>query len=163
VRFEHKVTVDAPSQSVREFLDDFSKAAYCVPGLQDLKELSNDEFEGTIRLRIGPLGLNVAGHARVERAADGNWRVKGDGRDRRVGTSMTADVEAKLSEITASQTEVELIADVNFAGRLAEFGQPLIKRKADSFVRDFADNLLKAINAAESTHESLRGGRRPTN
>jgi carbon monoxide dehydrogenase subunit G len=147
VRFEHKVTVDAPRAKVREFLDDFSKAAYCVPGLQDLKELGNDEFEGTIRVRIGPLGLNVGGHAKVERAADGNWRVKGDGRDRRVGTSMTADVEAKLNEVGESQTEVELIADVNFAGRLAELGQPLIKRKADSFVGDFAKNLRQAINA----------------
>ena len=78
MRFEHKVTVDAPRQKVREFLDDFSKAASCVPGLQDLKSLGNDEFEGTIRVRIGPLGLNVAGHATVERSADGNWRVKGD-------------------------------------------------------------------------------------
>ncbi len=147
MKFEHKVTVDAPSQKIREFLDDFSKAAQCVPGLQDLKDLGNDEFEGTIRVRIGPLGLNVAGHAKVERADDGNWRVKGDGRDRRVGTSMTADVEARLSELADSQTEVELIADVNFAGRLAELGQPLIKRKADSFVRDFANNLRKAINA----------------
>jgi carbon monoxide dehydrogenase subunit G len=147
VRFEHKVTVDAPRTKVREFLDDFSKAAYCVPGLQDLKELGNDEFEGIIRVRIGPLGLNVGGHAKVERADDGNWRVKGDGRDRRVGTSMTADVEAKLNELSDSQTEMEVIADVNFAGRLAELGQPLIKRKADSFVGEFADNLRKAINA----------------
>ncbi len=90
----------------------------------------------------------MAATPRVERAADGNWRVKGDGRDRRVGTSMTADVEAKLNEVGESQTEVELIADVNFAGRLAELGQPLIKRKADSFVGEFADNLRKAINAS---------------
>jgi uncharacterized protein len=149
MRFEHKVTVDAPRQKVREFLDDFSKAAYCVPGLKDLKELGNDEFEGTIRVRIGPLGLNVGGHAKIERGAeDGNWRVKGDGRDRRVGASMTADVEAKLNELGPLQTEVEVIADVNFAGRLAEMGQPLIKRKADSFVGEFADNLRKAINAS---------------
>jgi carbon monoxide dehydrogenase subunit G len=148
LRFEHKVTVDAPRTKVREFLDDFSRAAYCVPGLKDLKELGDDEFEGTIRVRIGPLGLNVGGHAKVERADDGNWRVKGDGHDRRVGTSMTADVEAKLAEVGASQTEMEIIADVNFAGRLAELGQPLIKRKADSFVGEFADNLRKAINAS---------------
>jgi carbon monoxide dehydrogenase subunit G len=147
VRFEHKVTVDAPRQKVRDFLDDFNKAAYCVPGLTDLKDLGNDEYEGTIRVRIGPLGLNVGGHAQVERGSqDGSWRVKGEGRDRRVGASMTANVEAKLEEVDAQQTTVEVVADVQFAGRLAELGQPLIKRKADSFVQEFAQNLRKAVN-----------------
>ena len=60
---------------------------------------------------------------------------------------MTANVEARLNEITPTQTEIEIIADVNFAGRLAELGQPLIKRKSDSFVGDFAKNLREAINA----------------
>jgi carbon monoxide dehydrogenase subunit G len=148
MRFEHKVVVDAPRQQVRAFLDDFNKAAYCVPDLKDLKQLGPDEFEGTIRVRIGPLGLNVAGHALIERGAeDGNWRVKGEGRDRRVGASMTANVEARLNELAANQTEIEIIADVNFAGRLAELGQPLIKRKSDAFVGEFAENLRKAINA----------------
>jgi uncharacterized protein len=147
VRFEHKVTVDAPRQKVRDFLDDFNRAAYCVPGLTDLKDLGNDEYEGTIRVRIGPLGLNVGGHAQVERGSeDGSWRVKGEGRDRRVGASMTANVEAKLEEVDPQQTTVEVVADVQFAGRLAELGQPLIKRKADSFVQEFAQNLRKAVN-----------------
>jgi len=39
-----------------------------------------------------------------------------------------------------------LIADVQFSGRLAELGQPLIKRKADSFVQEFAQNLRKALS-----------------
>ena len=147
MRFEHKVTVEAPKQKVRDFLDDFNRAAFCVPGLQDLKDLGNDEYEGTIRVRIGPLGLNVGGHAKIERAnEDGSWRVKGEGRDRRVGASMTANVEAHLEELAPAQTQVEVLADVQFAGRLAELGQPLIKRKADSFVQEFAQNLRKAIS-----------------
>jgi len=56
-----------------------------------------------------------------------------------------ADVEAKLDEVTPTQTAVEIVAEVQFAGRLAEMGQPLIKKKADSFVGEFAENLRKAI------------------
>jgi len=146
LRFEHKVTIDAPKQTVQDFLNDFNKSAFCVPGLKDLKDLGNDAYEGTIRVRIGPIGLNVGGRAKIERQAEG-WHVKGEGNDRRVGASMTADVEAKLEEIAADKTEVRIIADVTFAGRLAEMGQPLIKRKADSFVGEFAENLRKAVSA----------------
>jgi carbon monoxide dehydrogenase subunit G len=146
LRFEHKVTVDAPKQTVQEFLNDFEKSAYCVPGLKDLKDLGNDAYEATIRVKIGPIGLNVGGKAKIERQSEG-WHVKGEGNDRRVGASMTADVDAKIEELAPDKTEVEIIADVVFAGRLAEMGQPLIKRKADSFVGEFTQNLRKAINA----------------
>lgn len=146
VRFEHKVTIEAPRQAVQDFLNDFNQSAYCVPGLKDLKDLGNDAYEGTIRVRIGPIGLNVGGKAQVERQTEG-WHVKGEGNDRRVGASMTAEVDAKIVELAADQTEVEIIADVQFAGRLAEMGQPLIKRKADSFVAEFAQNLRKAVSS----------------
>ena len=144
MRFEHKVVVDAPRQTVQDFLNDFNKSAYCVPGLHDLKDIGGDAYEGKIRVRIGPIGLDVGGKAQIERQ-DSGWHVKGEGNDRRVGASMTANVEAKIEELSAQQTQVEVIADVQFAGRLAELGQPLIKRKADSFVGEFAQNLRKAI------------------
>jgi carbon monoxide dehydrogenase subunit G len=146
VRFEHKVTIDAPKQAVKDFLNDFEKSAYCVPGLKDLKDLGDDAYEATIRVKIGPIGLNVGGKAKIDRQAEG-WHVKGEGNDRRVGAGMTADVDAKIEELAPDKTEVEIIADVVFAGRLAEMGQPLIKRKADSFVGEFTQNLRKAINA----------------
>jgi uncharacterized protein len=147
LRFEHKVTIDAPKQTVQEFLNDFNKSAYCVPGLRDLKDLGNDAYEGVIRVRIGPIGLNVGGRAQIERQSEG-WHVKGEGNDRRVGASMTADVHALIEELAPQRTEVQIVADVNFAGRLAEMGQPLIKRKADSFVGEFAENLRKAVSTA---------------
>jgi carbon monoxide dehydrogenase subunit G len=149
LKFEHKVVVDAPRAKVLEFLGDFNRAAYCLPGLEELTELAPNTYEGRVKVRIGPLGLNVSGKAEVQRgSADDPWRVKGEGRDRRVGTTMTASVEALLAELGPDRTEMTLDADVVFAGRLAELGQPLIKRKADSYVKEFAENLKKAIAKA---------------
>ncbi|HLF77152.1 MAG TPA: SRPBCC domain-containing protein [Dehalococcoidia bacterium] len=146
MRFEHKVTVPAPKQKVRDFLDDFEKAAKCVPGLQTVTEVEPGVFDGTVRVKIGPLGINIGGRAKLEKGADEAWRVQGEGRDRRIGAGVTANVEAKLNEVDANTTDMSLIADVQFSGRLAELGQPLIKRKADSFVQEFAQNLRKALS-----------------
>jgi len=44
-------------------------------------------------------------------------------------------------------TEVSVTADVQFSGALAGLGQPLIKKKADAMVHEFAENLRKAIGA----------------
>jgi len=42
MKFEHKVTVDAPVATVRAFLDDFRKASACVPGLESVEEIEPD-------------------------------------------------------------------------------------------------------------------------
>ena len=147
MRFEHTVTVDAPRQKVRDFLDDFEKAAKCVPGLEEVKEIEPDLFEGRVRLRLGPLGFSISGRAKLERGAeDEGWKLKGEGRDRRIGAGVVADVEANLKELSPNTTEVAMLADVQFSGRLAELGQPLIKRKSDAMVKEFAENLKKALS-----------------
>jgi carbon monoxide dehydrogenase subunit G len=146
VKFEHKVIVDAPPDKVRAFLDDFKAASKCVPGLETVEEVEPDVYDGRVKVKIGPLGIGIAGRAHVQRDAE-VWRVKGEGRDRRIGAGVTANVEARLVELSPQQTEMELLADVKFSGRLAELGQPLIKKKADSFVQEFAQNLRKAIAA----------------
>ena len=36
-------------------------------------------------------------------------------------------------------------ADVSFSGRLGQLGQPLIKKKADDMVQEFAEGLKRAV------------------
>lgn len=149
MRFEHKVVVEAPRQKVRAFLDDFEQAAKCVPGLEEVKEIEPDLYEGRVRLRVGPLGFSIAGRAKLERGAENEgWKLQGEGRDRRIGAGVVANVEANLNELGPQTTEVVMLADVQFSGRLAELGQPLIKRKSDSMVKEFAENLKKALSSA---------------
>jgi carbon monoxide dehydrogenase subunit G len=40
--------------------------------------------------------------------------------------------------------------DAQIMGRIGEFGQPLIRKKADQMVGEFAENLKKAILAQSS-------------
>jgi carbon monoxide dehydrogenase subunit G len=149
LKFEHKVTVEAPVATVRAFLDDFRKASACVPGLESVEEVEPDVYDGRVKVKIGPLGIGIQGRATVQRDSEA-WHVKGEGRDRRIGAGVNANVEARLVEVTPQQTEMQMLADVQFSGRLAELGQPLIKKKADAFVAEFTQNLQKAI-AKEGT------------
>jgi carbon monoxide dehydrogenase subunit G len=146
LKFEHKVIVDASTDKVRAFLDDFEAASKCVPGLETVTEVEPDTYDGRVKVKIGPLGIGIAGRATVQRDPE-VWRVKGEGRDRRIGAGVVANVEARLVALSPQQTEMDLQADVQFSGRLAELGQPLIKKKADAFVQEFAQNLRKAIGA----------------
>ena len=50
-------------------------------------------------------------------------------------------IEARVEPLGPGDSELRVTADVQFSGRLAELGQPLIRRKADAMVRDFARNM----------------------
>lgn len=145
--FEHTIAVDAPSAAVAGFLADVPKVAACVPGVEGVTLLGDDEYEGRVRVRLGPVGFSLAGRARVERAGEGMLRARGGGRDRRIGAGVDATIEARVEPLGPGDSEVRVTADVRFSGRLAELGQPLIRRKADAMVRDFAEN-MRAVFAA---------------
>src|SRR3972149_674130 len=130
MKFEHKIRVDAPKERVNAFLEDFARAALCLPGVEEVKELGDGRWEGRIRGRVGPLGFNIAGLARPERGPDGSWIVHGEGRDRRIAAGVKATLEAKLAAAVADATEVLVSAGITFSGPLAGLGQPLIRKKA---------------------------------
>lgn len=146
MKFEHRVEIAAPQEIVRAFLDDIPRAARCLPGLEEISEAADGAYEGRIGVKLGPLGFHLAGRARLERES-ARWKVIGEGRDRRVGAGVTAHIEAGLNDLPTG-TAVVISADVIFSGRLAELGQPLIKRKADAFVKDFATNVQRALSGA---------------
>ena len=150
MKFEHQIDIDAPAADVRAFLDDFERAAKCLPGVEEVRALGGDEYEGRVRVKVGPLGFNLGGKARLEKkeGLDG-WIAHGEGRDSKVGAGVKASLEARIAERGPKATQVLVSADVQFSGRLAGLGQPLIKHKADSMVREFAENVRREISATQ--------------
>ena len=53
-------------------------------------------------------------------------------------TNMTMKVTAK----SPVETELEIMADTTFMGRLGELGQPIIRRKARNTLEEFSQNLI---------------------
>jgi len=148
MKIEHRVVIPAPKERVRAFLADVPLAATCLPGVDNVREVEADVYEGRVRVKIGPLGLTINSRGTLDRSAgEDTWRLNGEGRDSRAGAGVKTALEARLNEVEPSSTEVHIEADVQFSGRLAELGQPLIKRKATSMVEEFGENLRRALQS----------------
>ena len=141
MKFEHTIVVDAPAGDVIALFEDVPAVALLMPGVEEAVAVEPDVYEGRIRARLGPLGFSLTGRATLDRGEGGVWRLQGEGRDARVGAGVRATLEARLEALAPRETEVAITADVQFSGRLAGLGQPLIRRKADSMVHEFAENL----------------------
>ena len=50
-----------------------------------------------------------------------------------------------LKDLGANQTALVVETDVNILGKIGEFGQPIIRKKADAMLKEFVENIKKQL------------------
>ena len=151
MKFETTLVVPAQREAVWDLLLDLSRVGRCFPGVEELEPLEDDSYSGTMRVRVGPVSIRIAGTIKIlERDRDG-WRARMrlEGADRRVGGGVRGAMDVSLKEIAPQETEVAISSDVAFLGKLGELGQMVIRRKADSVIQEFAANLAREAGSPQ--------------
>jgi len=143
VFFEQKASVPAPRETVWNLLLNVPEVATCVPGVKDLERLDGDRYKGTMGVSVGPIRLTLEGNITLEQQDKANWQtaMKAEAAEKRVGGGLSATITMKLDEPSPGQTDLTISTNANLLGRLGEFGQPVIRKKADSMLQEFARNL----------------------
>lgn len=148
MKLENRCLVPADIQRTWELLMDIPRAAACVPGMEEVVQQEDGSYRASMRVKVGPMGLTLAGTLRVleQDSAKGEARFLIEASDRKVGGAVRADLLIQLRSEEGNQTELVLNTDTTFIGRLGELGQPLIRRKANNTMQDFARNLAQKLS-----------------
>ena len=143
--------VPASLEATWTLVMDIPKAASCIPGLKDIAPDGEARYQATLQARVGPMGMNLSGVITVlsQDAESGEAHFLVEANDRRVGGGVKTNMSMKVTAKSPTETELEIVADTAFMGRLGELGQPLIRRKAGNTLEDFSKNLSKLL-ASES-------------
>ena len=143
--------VPASREATWTLVMDIPKAATCIPGLKDITPDGEARYQATLQARVGPMGMNLSGVITVlsQDAESGEAHFLVEANDRRVGGGVKTNMSIKVTAKSPTETELEIVADTTFMGRLGELGQPLIRRKARNTLEDFSKNFSKLL-ASES-------------
>jgi hypothetical protein len=143
--------VPASREATWTLVMDIPKAATCIPGLKDITPDGEARYQATLQARVGPMGMNLSGVITVlsQDAESGEAHFLVEANDRRVGGGVKTNMSMKVTAKSPTETELEIVADTTFMGRLGELGQPLIRRKARNTLEDFSKNFSKLL-ASES-------------
>ena len=149
MKLEHSVTVGAPIEVVWAWLMDVPRIATCVPGVASVEAIADDKFRGTIKVQVGPIRLSLNGDVWIlERdEAAHSASMQAEASDRAAGGGVKAVLTVALTELAPNSTEMRMGTDAQILGRIGDFGLPIIRKKADQVVGDFARNLQAAIQA----------------
>jgi len=152
MKLETHSMVPADLQPTWDLLMDLPRASACVPGLQELIPDGEGVFRATLRARVGPISLNFSGTIQIlaqdRDKSEAQFRI--EGADRKVGGSFRADLTVRLTPVAPGQTQLFISTDTTFMGKLGEFGQPIIRRKAGATIEEFARNLAQELNATQT-------------
>lgn len=129
------------------------QTAACFPGASLIETLADDQYQGRVTVKLGPLTMVFAGKLRIEDRDD---------------TSLSATVKANWSETrgrgnAASVTRFALLPDgantrvsvqteLQLAGQVAQYGRGagMISAISAQLIADFARNLRTTMEAAAS-------------
>src|SRR5438067_7898156 len=147
---EHQITVPAPPERVWAFMMDIPAVSRCVPGLNDVARIDDRTYSGVMHVRVGPIAVKLDGRVLVAERDEAARLARMDlqAADKRVNGAVNAKMRMQLSAAEdGSKTDVAIQTDANVMGKLGEFGQAVIRKKADQIVQEFANNLSSAVAA----------------
>lgn len=151
MKFEHVATIAAPMDRVWSFLMDVPSVAKCAPGVESVEPLGDDRYRGTLKVSVGPIRLSLQGDVYIVERDDAAKKasMRADAADKRAGGAVKAVLSMALTEPPdgATGTQLRLDTDATVMGRIGEFGQPIIKKKAEQMMNEFAKNLEQAISS----------------
>lgn len=144
--FHYVYPVKASPEKLWEVVTDVPKVGSCIPGATDIKETGDGSYTGTVKVRIGPVGLGLNGKLSVDSQDDAAKTVSmtGEGADRKVPGNVRVKIKMAVQG-SGETSELVVDSEANIMGKLGEFGQGMIKKKADGIMNDFGKNLTKLV------------------
>ena len=149
MKLENRCLVPASADKTWALLLDIPQSAPCIPGVQDVTPDGENQFKAIMQVRIGPVRLNFSGTMNIleQDREKGEARFRIEAADRKVGGSIRADMTMQIISLSPEESELVIVTDTVFMGKIGEFGLPIIRRKANSTLEDFARNLAKQVQA----------------
>jgi carbon monoxide dehydrogenase subunit G len=148
--FQNEFVVAAPAAATWRTLLDLERVAGCLPGATIEPTSENDTYNGSMRVKVGPVTMDYKGVARVveiDKAAHAAV-FKVEGKELRGQGTATATIRNRLVA-EGESTRVLVETTLSVTGRPAQFGRGIMQDVAGAMLSDFAKSLSEMMAAEQ--------------
>jgi carbon monoxide dehydrogenase subunit G len=163
MKINNEFTVSVPVEEAWNTMLDLERVAPCLPGAAIQEDKGDGEYEGTMKVKIGPITANYKGTVKVEEADEENHRavLKATGRDARGQGTASATIVSTLQE-EGEATKVSVETDMKLTGRAAQFGRGIAQDVATKMLEQFSDCLEREISGGPEEGAAAAASEAPT-
>ena len=142
MKIEGKFTMKAPIQQAWDFLLAPGTLASCIPGAEKMEAVDDKTWEGIVKQKVGPITVKL-GFTQTLTEVDPPRHVKAVGRGAAAGGAgtFTQETIVDIKEIAGGEVEIAYSSNVSMVGRLATFGERIMRAKVNKIGEQFIQNL----------------------
>jgi len=141
-------SIDTPIQKLYNFILDAKTVGSCIPGCESVEIISEDEYDSIIKTKVGIISAKFKVRTKISEAVPFKLiRTVGHGKELRNLGHFKQKTEITLKELSEKETEVSYQSEVSIVGRLATFGDRIMKSKAKTLGKEFADSVKVKLNS----------------
>ncbi len=150
MKIEGEYTFDGSREQVWEVVRDPEVLAKALPGTQSLEQVSENEYEGEMHVRIGPVAGLFSGRVIIsDEVPPETLTMTVEGRGKPGFVNGTGKVQLISQE--ADKTLMQYQGDMQVGGRLASVGQRMMDSVSKSLLKQGLDSLNQALIARQTS------------
>jgi carbon monoxide dehydrogenase subunit G len=145
---EGKFALKASIQKVWDLLLEPGTLTSCIPGAEKIEVIDDSTYECIVKQSVGPISVKLKFNVVLSEVEPPKY-AKAVARGEALGKmgTFTSDVTVSLAEISENEVQVSYQTNVNIVGRLATFGERIMRAKAKSVGEEFTKNLQENLKS----------------
>lgn len=150
MKIEKAFEIKRPRDFVWSKLCDVAFVAECLPGASIVGSLGENRYKGRMSVKVGPMAATFDGEIAIDtKPQDWTGVVSGKGADARSSSRASGSMSYGLTQVGPAATRVDIVADFNLAGPLAQFSKgAIINEIANRITAAFVENFEQRLSTA---------------
>ncbi len=145
-----KLTIKAPIQTLWDKLMDPETLRSCVPGAEKIERLDDKTYDCQVRQKVGPITVRFKfKNILVNLKPPNHAEMEGEGEDIGKAGRFTQKTSIDLEENERGEVEISYRCHANIVGKLAMFGDRILKAKAKKLEAEFSKNLKEKLKSID--------------
>ena len=135
-------------QKVWDFLLAPETLASCIPGTEKVEAVDDKTYESVVKQKVGPISVRLNFTTTLTEIEPPRYlKAVGRGADLSKLGTFTQETIVNLTEISDDEVEVSYRSNVSIVGRLATFGERIMRAKAKAVEEEFTKNLQEKLKS----------------
>ncbi len=141
-------TLKAPIDKLFDFLLKPDTILTCLPGAESVKMIDDTSYECIVKQKVGPIKatLKFVNKMTVINKPT-HIEIEGEGEDMTKLGHFKQKSVVDLKDLGTGEVEVTYKTDVNIVGKLAMFGDRIMRAKAKDTEKEFTKNLQEKLKS----------------
>jgi len=143
---EGKFTLKAPIQKLWDTLLDPETLLSCIPGAEKIERIDEKTFDCVVKQKVGPISVKFKFKSILSKVEPPkHMEVDGEGEDIGKAGHFVQKSVVDLRETSGGEVEISYRTDATVVGKLAMFGDRIMRAKAKKVEEEFTKALQERL------------------